>query len=288
MKKLILLALSALLLAGCSDARASIKNGKETIFSVGDQSLTKGEMYNFMLARDAAYYTISEAKKIIFEKEVPVTDEMKAQAQSTLDSYQIMFGGQFLSYLQSYGFTDEQDYLENSLIPSLQSEQLTTVYVKENFDALVSRYSPKKIQIMQFTNKDTANAALAAVQGGADFTQTATDNGSLMDSAETIATTQSSYPTNVLSYLTTMNEPTLSEVIPDDSDANFYIVKVVSATPSEFSEEAAATIGAISAIASEASIYYFKKYNFTVYDKTIYDQLESNYSDYLVQAKLTK
>ena len=49
--------------------------------------------------------------------------------------------------------------------------------------------------------------------------------------------------------------------------------------------EAVDTIAAISALSSEASIFYFEKYNFTVYDKTIYDQLESNYADYLIQAK---
>ena len=48
MKKLVLLALGALLLAGCSDARASLKDPKTAVFSVGGQTLTKGEMYNFM------------------------------------------------------------------------------------------------------------------------------------------------------------------------------------------------------------------------------------------------
>ena len=68
MKKLVLLALGALLLAGCSDARASLKDPKTAVFSVGNQTLTKGDMYNFMLARDAGYFTINEAKKVIFEK----------------------------------------------------------------------------------------------------------------------------------------------------------------------------------------------------------------------------
>lgn len=52
-----------------------------------------------------------------------------------------------------------------------------------------------------------------------------------------------------------------------------------------FKDEAVDTISAISALSSESSIYYFEKYNFTVYDKTIFDQLLSNYADYLIQAK---
>ena len=108
-------------------------------------------MYNFMLARDAGYFTINEAKKVIFEKEVPVTDEMRSEAEETLNTYKTMLGDSFASYLQSYGFADEEEYLNNSLLVSLQAQELTKVYVNEKFGDLVSRYSPKKIRIMQFT-----------------------------------------------------------------------------------------------------------------------------------------
>lgn len=68
MKKLVLLALGALLLAGCSDARASLKDPKTAVFSVGNQTLTKGDMYNFMLARDAGYFTIMKQRKLFLKK----------------------------------------------------------------------------------------------------------------------------------------------------------------------------------------------------------------------------
>lgn len=285
MKKLVILALGMLLLAGCSDARASLKDPKTAVFSIGGQTMTKGDLYNFMLARDAGYYTINEARTIIYDKEVPVTDEMRKEAEETLESYKTMFGDSFASYLQSYGFKDEQDYLENSLILSLQQEALIKAYVNENLDALNSRYTPKKIRIMQFASQDAANTALEAVKSGANFEETAAANGSTVSAAETIATTQSSYATNVLSYLSTVTDPTLSDVIADDSGANFYIIQVISANPADFHDEAVDTLAGISALSSEASIHYFEKYSFTVYDKTIYDQLQTNYADYLIQAK---
>lgn len=285
MKKLVLLALGALLLAGCSDARASLKDPKTAVFSVGNQTLTKGDMYNFMLARDAGYFTINEAKKVIFEKEVPVTDEMRSEAEETLNTYKTMLSDSFASYLQSYGFADEEEYLNNSLLVSLQAQELTKVYVNEKFGDLVSRYSPKKIRIMQFTDEATANQALEQVKSGANFEETATSLGSSVSAAETIATTQSSYATNVLSTLSVITDPTLTDVIADDNGANFYIVQVIATDAESFKDEAVDTIASISALSSEASIFYFEKYNFTVYDKTIYDQLESNYADYLIQAK---
>ena len=138
---------------------------------------------------------------------------------------------------------------------------------------------------MQFTDEATANQALEQVKSGANFEETATSLGSSVSAAETIATTQSSYATNVLSTLSVITDPTLTDVIADDNGANFYIVQVIATDAESFKDEAVDTIASISALSSEASIFYFEKYNFTVYDKTIYDQLESNYADYLIQAK---
>ena len=216
---------------------------------------------------------------------MPVTDEMRSEAEETLNTYKTMLGDSFASYLQSYGFADEEEYLNNSLLVSLQAQKLTKVYVNEKYDDLVSRYSPKKIRIMQFTDEATANQALEQVKNGANFEETATSLGSSVSAAETIATTQSSYATNVLSYLSAITDPTLSDVIADDNGANFYIVQVIATDAASYKDEAIDTIASISALSSEASIFYFEKYNFTVYDKTIYDQLESNYADYLIQAK---
>lgn len=283
MKKLIVLALSLLVLAGCSDARAQLSDPNTAVFSVGDQSLTKGDLYSFMMARDAGYYAINEANRIIFDQEVPVSDQMRAEAEETLNSYRSMFGDSFTSYLQSYGFADEEDYLNNSLLLSIQSQALTEKYINENCDTLTARYSPKKIRLMQFTDETAANTALEALKNGADFAETASANGSSVSSEETVATTQSSYATNVLAYLSVVTEPGLSEVIADDSAANFYIVQVTDTNPENFRDEVVSAIAAMSTISSESTIHYFEKYNFTVYDKTIYDQLSSNYSDYLVQ-----
>ena len=278
-----MLALAALLLTGCSDAQAALKDPKTAVFTVGDQTLTKGEMYSFMTARDAGYFAINEAKKVILENEVPVTEDMKKEAQTALDSYKSMLGDTFNDYLASYGFADEEDYLNNNLILSLRSEQLTKNFINENFDAMVSRYTPKKIKMMQFTDLAKATEALQQVKDGGNFDEIATASGSTVSAAETIATVQSQYPATVLTFLASTTDPTLSEVIVDDNGTNFYIVQVLSTNAQDFKEQAVDTFAAIPALSSEASVFYFDKYNFTVYDITIYNQLKANYKDYLIQ-----
>ena len=280
-----MLALAAILLAGCSDAQAAVKDPKTAIFSVGDQTLTKGEMYSFMTARDAGYFAINESKKVILENEVPVTEEMKTEAQAALDSYKAMLGDNFNDYLASYGFADEEDYLNNNLILSLRAEQLTKNFITENYDTMVSRYTPKKIKLMQFTALDKATAALQQVKDGGNFDEVATANGSAVSAAETIATVQSQYPATVLTFLGSTTDPTLSEVIVDDNGTNFYIVQVLSTNANDFKDQAIDTFAAIPQLSSEASVYYFEKYGFTVYDITIYNQLKANYKEYLIQDK---
>ena len=50
MKKLMCAGLALLMLAGCKDATAALANSKETLMTVGDTTITKGELYNMMFA----------------------------------------------------------------------------------------------------------------------------------------------------------------------------------------------------------------------------------------------
>ena len=50
MKKMISAGLALLMLTGCKDATAALANSGETIMTVGDTSVTKGELYDMLFA----------------------------------------------------------------------------------------------------------------------------------------------------------------------------------------------------------------------------------------------
>lgn len=282
MKKILVLAACMLLLVGCSDATAKITNGSETVVTVGDQSYTREELYNFMANYGGSYYAVVNAQKTILDAEVPVTDEMISSVDSTLELYSQMMGSYFESYLQSQGFTGSEQYRE-ILIQNEQLNELYKKYVEANYDSLSSTFAPKKIQLMKFATEEEANTALQAVKDGNDFATVAQENKSTIDGAAQLVTSTSSFETVVQYAINTQAVGELSEVIGNDNKTAYYVLKVLSTDAAELKEEAIPVIATAETIADQSIQYYFKEYNFTVYDINLYNQLQQSYSDLLNQ-----
>ena len=71
--------------------------------------------------------------------------------------------------------------------------------------------------------------------------------------------------------------------VPASDGSKFYVVKVDDNDPNNFKDECISTLSSVTQVKSDSTTYFFKKYKFHVYDKTIYDALEKDYPDYLVQ-----
>lgn len=282
MKKILVLAACMLLLVGCSDATAKITNGSETVVTVGDQSYTREELYNFMTNYGGSYYAVVNAQKTILDTEVPVTDEMISSVDSTLELYSQMMGSYFETYLQSQGFAGSEQYRE-VLIQNEQLNELYKKYVEANYDSLSSSFAPKKIQLMKFGTEEEANTALQAVKDGNDFATVAQENKSTVDGAAQLVTSTSSFETVVQYAINTQAVGELSEVIGNDDKTAYYVLKVLSTDAAELKEEAIPVIATAETIADQSIQYYFKEYNFTVYDINLYNQLQQSYSDLLNQ-----
>lgn len=282
MKKILILAACMLLLAGCSDASANITNGNEAVVTMGEASYTRQELYNFMSNYGGSYYAVVNAQKTILDTEVPVTDDMISSVDATLELYNQMMGSYFETYLQSQGFSGTEQYRE-ILIQNEQLTELYKKYVDANYDSLSATFVPKKIQLMKFGTEDEANNALQSVKDGADFATVAQENNSSVDGAEQLVTSTSSFETVVQYAINTQAAGELSEVIGNDDKTAYYIVKVVTTDANELKEEAVPVIAGADTIADQTIQYYFKEYNFTVYDINLYNQLQQSYSDLLNQ-----
>ena len=85
MKKLMCAGLALLMLAGCKDATAALANSKETLMTVGDTTITKGELYNMMFASVGANTANTDVMNRIAAQEIEVTEEMKEAILKTVD-----------------------------------------------------------------------------------------------------------------------------------------------------------------------------------------------------------
>lgn len=271
-------------LAGCSDAQAKLNDSKTVLFSVGKESVTKGQLYSLMNATAGASTAIADANKAICAKEIKVTDDMKTSSQSTLDNYKTMYGDSFTEYLDSAGM-NEEDYMNDQLIPSLQAEKLTSKYIEENWKNVKKLYKPVKATILEFTSDDDAKAALSELNdGSASATDAAANHNSSSSGSSEIYTIESSdVDSMVRTVLTSMKPDDGWKEVPASSGGNYYLVHVDDNDADNFKDEATDTLSSIDQVSKDSTTYFFKKYNFHVYDKTIYDALASDYPDYLVQ-----
>ncbi len=280
--------LSALLtctcLVGCSDAQAKLKDSSTALFSVGSKTVTKGDLYSKMNYTSGASVVTNNATKAISAVEVEITDDMKESAESTLKSYKSLYGDTFTSYLENNNMT-EDDYLNNYLIPSLQAEKLPEAYLDQNWDNVVKLYTPVKATLLEFSSSDDAEAALSELKDGSKTASEAASGHNSSSTGESqIYTIEDTDLDSIVRSCITANTPDdgWSEV-PASDGSTFYVVKVDDNDPNNFKDECIEKLVEVSQVSSDAITYFFKKYNFHVYDKTIYDAIEEDYPDYLVQ-----
>lgn len=287
MKKTNLLLASLLLvtpLAGCSDASAKLKDGSTVLFKIGSTKVTKQDLFGLMNSTAGASTVISNATKIICENEIEVTDDMKADAQTTLDSYKSMYGDTFNSYLQQYSMSEE-DYLNENLIPSLQAEKLTEAYIEAEWQKVTELYEPVMATVLDFTDQDLAQAALSALKDGSKSAEeVSNENGCSKDGKSSLYTlNDTDLDSTVMSVITNGTPDDGWSLIPTTSGDKVYLVHVDDNNPDNYRDTVISTLSSASNVSSDATTYFFKKYNFCIYDITVYNAIKSDYPDYLVQ-----
>lgn len=271
-------------LAGCSDASAKLSDGSTVLFKVGKTKVTKQDLFSLMNSTSGASTVISSATKTICSNEIEVTDEMKEDAQTTLDSYKSMYGDTFTSYLEQNNMTEE-DYLNTYLIPSLQAEQLTAAYIEAEWESVTDLYEPVKATVLDFEANDSATEALAKLKDGSATAQEIASEYGCTESGETELFTidDTDYDSTVMSVITNGSPDDGWSMIPTTSGDAVYLVKVEDNDPDNYRDEVIDKLSSISNVSSDATTYFFRKYGFHIYDITVYNAISSDYPDYLVQ-----
>lgn len=283
MKKILLSICALLLLAGCTDAHAKLKDANTAIITVGDTTVTKGDVYNSMVQQGAGYVALSDATQAILEKEVPITPEIEAEATKSLETYKTTYGDAFETTLQSYGYKDVDDFYKNSLVLSAQLSELTKKYVNDNFDALVKKYEPRQATILTFATEEEAKNAKAALESGTDAMTVASDFNSSSAGSPRIVTVDTDLDSAVKSYIANATETGISDVLIGNDLENFYIVNVNEIDPANIKDDIITVFTNLTETATDSDLFYFKKYGFKIYDRELYDNIEANYPDYLLK-----
>ncbi|MCI5773237.1 MAG: hypothetical protein MR210_01625 [Erysipelotrichaceae bacterium] len=278
-KKLVALMLSAVVLAGCTDGHAAISNANEKVFSVGNTTVTKGDVYSSMFNSVGTYTVISDVTQSILNANVPVTDEINAEADETMKSYETMYGEAINDLVGSYGYKDAQDYRDNGVVPSLQAKVLYKNYVNDNWDTIKSEKNPKKGVVIKVEDADTAAKVMTSLNEGKDLTEVITENSLTHSGKEELIYADSGYPVEVMTMINSATDSSYATVTC--ADGSIYVLNVTVSDAETIKDEVALDLAAKEDIQVKAMTYYVQQAGFEVYDRDLYDAIKLTYPDYL-------
>ena len=201
MKKILVLALIGILfMVGCStqDPFASISESDAAVVTVDGNSYTRGQFYDALVSTNATALVTNKLIDLMYENiigdESVIIDqvnEILAQLKSGDESY-------FKMYLNYMGYTSEESYVNDMILFSKQ-DALVGKYIEDNYDQYFDEYQPKMVRMLQSSDKDKAEEALALIKDGADFIETTTayGNGNYNGQAQSIHNFSTNVSNNV-------------------------------------------------------------------------------------------
>jgi len=286
MKKLLVLVLASFLLVGCYDKTTSISDKKTVVLTLDNKTITKGDIYDVMGKVDPypAVVALTLSKKIILAKEIGQTAEVKAAADAALAAWKETNKADIAKALETAGYKTEEDMYNNKFIVEAQSDAAVTKYLTDTFATIVSTYKPEKARVMEIEKKADADLALKAIKAGDTFAAVATKYGTkTYVSDQKIYYTGSDLPAVVLTFLKSATVPTLSDVIEDTDNSLYYIVQVSVADGNSMKDEVISTFKKDATFIELALMGYYTSDKFTIYDRTLYDMINTNYPDYIIK-----
>ena len=289
--KIVLVLGAALMLGGCGNATANISHGSDVIGTIGNTSITDGDIYSSLKSTSGYSYALTMIREQIFAREIEVTDEMRQQAQDEYDQYAEQYEAQDTGmtaeeYVIYLGYESVDDYINKVYLPNYEQQALNAKYMDDDNANFLEEYEPVKAQIIQTSDQDTASQALEALNNGDDFADVAEEynDSTTYDGSEQIVTTQSGLPTAVMTKLNDAEDGTLvNEVIADTTNGYYYVVRLVSKDYETINDDIVEALQDNTTLTNDAMVYYLKKYNFTVYDVDIFNALRDSNPEYLVQ-----
>lgn len=285
MKKLLVLVLASFLLVGCYDKTTKISDSKTVLVSLDNGDVTKGDVYDVMgkVEPYPAVVALTLSKRMILAKEVGITAEVTAAADAALAAWKEANKADIAKALDDAGYKSEEDIYNQKFIIEAQSDSLVGKYLTDTYATIVSTYRPVKARVMEIEKKADATAALAAIKAGDTFEAVADKYGNDEYKPDlTIYTTQSSLPDLVLTFMKGASLPTLSDVIEDTTNELYYIVQISVADGNAMKDEVITTLKKDSTFIELALMGYYTTDKFTIYDRTLYDMIKTNYPDYII------
>ena len=292
MKKLTILAASALLLAGCSGSSTTsgidtkISDDK-TVITIDGIEITKQNVFETLLSQYGPDQILNEALQAIADVEITDQSAVDERVQSTLASYESYFSedNTFEDYVTTtLGYESVDDYANQVIRPSQLQQELLYKYIDDNFDDLVAEYGFVYVRYFTTETESDAMKAISAIdEGTMSFEDCAASYEATPTDTTLISTIYDgdAIDSNVASNACAFTTEAMYGVPIALSDGTYAVIQVVSKDLSNAADDIDSAFADNEDFVIDVECYYLKKYNFTVYESTLKDGIDEISEEYL-------
>ena len=283
MKKILALICTGVLLVGCSSSSAvhyntEVTDGDNTIVSGDDISISKNDVYHYLLQQYGSSEILSLAMTYIADQEI--TDEAQIQAgiDEQVASYTESLSMSFEEYAIQCGYENAQAYIDDVITDGVKQNLLLDKYIDENYDDLVDAYKIKYLKLITLDTESAALSIIEQVQDGSDFDTLMSENSG--SDLGMVSTDTSDLDDKIIDNLDNFTEDGIYDEVIKTSDSKYAVVYVYNSDESELTDEIKENMTSISDMSSKMETHYLRKYNFDVYEQALKDEIAESNEDY--------
>lgn len=283
-KNIIPLVVAGTLLVGCSSSSAvsyssKVSDGDKTVITIGNDKLTKNEVYHSLLEQYGSAEVLTLALTYIANQEITDETAIKAKVDETLATISENATVSLDEYVKQLGYKNQQDYIDGILTDNAKQELLNDKYIDDNYKDLIKEYKVRYLKVITVDTESGASKLIDQIKGGADFNTISTENNGT--DAGLVTTKSTNIDSNIIKNLGKFTKDGLYNKVIKTSNSKYAVVYVYNTDKKALKDEIKDKLSSINEISTKMESHYLKEYNFDVHEKAIKDEIKKANEDYL-------
>ncbi|NLC54728.1 MAG: peptidylprolyl isomerase [Erysipelothrix sp.] len=165
LKGLLIIALSLVLLTGCSKTvNTQVSNGEQVIMDIKGNEITKAEIYKYLKLRFGPNLITTNLIDMQLEQHVTLDAQDEKEGQRLLEETKELLKEDFEQIIVASGYKDVDDYYNRVILSKLKNEKLFDTYLSENLKEITDGLSSAKVKKIKTNSKPQAEQALAELK----------------------------------------------------------------------------------------------------------------------------
>jgi len=286
MKKLVMLLLCVGLLSACSNANkynVSVNDGKEVLISGDKIEISKNDYFEKLLDQYGAGEVMRTALTEIANKEITDESQIEELIKKRKETYAKYSSDGLSGYAKMLGYSTEDEFVEDALVPDAKQELLRNQYIDKNFDEYIEKYQVCSLKMITVDTESAASEIIKNATTEKKFDKQMEKNKDNSQDAGIVHKNSSALDDNLKTLLKDLSAITKDGVYEKaiKLSTGKYAVVYLYDTNHKNKDDIINSLTNILELQNEIEGIYLKKYNFVIHDKEIKNAVKKISEEYI-------